>query len=363
MEYPLPNSETPIKTRIFLHEITNIVQGGVELLFPHIISGTSAFVVGCSKENWIDLYECMNIYCSCHGITKMFFMWDTTYFSYDVVDWKMICPPVRQDFHNYLMSTYNIGWTVNFNETPHKTIESYAVVDCSIQMFVSPGYGDVPSSRSSKIPSINAHNPSIVGSIAYKKLRCYCHSNLALNISNVTNGSYNTAKYIGDLLSYCSAHGFLGVVFHCGKSVKKTREEAIQIMRDNIINGIRSKIGLSAKFLLETPAGQGTELFHDAGEFFTFVRELLAIPDIASNIGVCVDTCHVFASSYDPYNYLKEACNQVPVNLVHFNDSKNDWNSRVDRHAPAGTGMIPYPLLEKTAAFAKNHNIDMVIEY
>ena len=50
--------------------------------------------------------------------------------------------------------------------------------------------------------------------IKEKNLRCYCHSSLAMNLGNP---GWDT--YVGDLLSYASAHSFNGVVFHCGKAL------------------------------------------------------------------------------------------------------------------------------------------------
>lgn len=288
----------------------------------------------------------------------MLFVWDETFVPINVVHWKTFFIPVRSDFHDYLAGTYNIGYSLPLIVSPYKTLENFAIVDRAFQLFISPETSTKSNHVSTTIPSISATNPSIIGLLTYRKLKAYCHASLGINIANP-----NYQGYIGNLLSYCSSHGFLGVVFHCGKTSRYSVQESIQHMKDNIILGIRSKSGLFSKFLLETPAGQANELFPNVCDFFNFVRELLAIPDIAPHIAVCIDTCHVFSCDYDPYNYLKEAYNNIPVGLVHFNDSKNTWNARVDRHEISGRGFIPYPLLEKVAYFAKSHGIDMIFEY
>lgn len=358
MAYPLQISKNPLKTRLILQDCSHIIQNGIQMLFPDVVSNNLAFIAGCSQENWKDLFESMLIYCSCHSITTMFFVWDGDFYNFNVIDWRSYFPPVREDFHNYLMSTYKIGWSVQLQETPSNTIESYAVADCAIQMYISPPTSVKPSSVSTTIPSINARNPSTVGLITYRKLRCYAHSSLGMNMANPgCNG------YIGNILSYCSAHGFNGVVFHTGSMTRRSKEEAIATLRDNIILGIRSKQGLYSKFLLETPAGEKNDILFDVSEFFSFIQELRSFPDIAEVLEVCVDTQHVFAAGYCPYNYLKEASKLFPIKLVHFNDSLGEWGCHVDRHAIAGKGRIPYPILEKIANFCMLNGIDMVIEY
>lgn len=357
MAYPLEESKTPLKTRLLLNDCIQFTNFGTQTMFPDIISGDKAFIAGCNKENWTDLFERMLIFCSISRINIMFFGWDGVFFSYVVMDWRSYFPPIREDFHEYLVNKYNIGGDIPLIETPSKSIESFAIFDKAMQIFVSPPTKDKNFTISTTIPPISASNPSIVGLIEYKKLKVYCHASLGVNLGNP---GYN--GYIGNLLSYCSAHGMLGVVFHCPKMSKRSKEEAIIAFRDNIILGVRSQKNLYSKLLIETPAGQTNEIFSDACEFFTFIHELKSIPDISHLIGVCVDLCHVFAAGYCPYAYLNEACKHVNVELVHFNDSLNEFGSHVDRHARLGTGYAPYPILEKCAHFCMINNISMVLE-
>ncbi len=97
--------------------------------------------------------------------------------------------------------------------------------------------------------------------------------------------------------------------------------------------------------LLETTAGQGTQL----GYRFEHLRDIMARADMPDRIGVCFDTCHVFAAGYDIRT--REACEAVleafdqivgldNLHVVHVNDSKRELGSRVDRHDHIGQGMI-----------------------
>jgi len=112
--------------------------------------------------------------------------------------------------------------------------------------------------------------------------------------------------------------------------------------------------------LLETPAGQGTELLTDMKEFLDFV-ESFGSPKLR----VCLDTCHVFASGHDPKAYLETALARPGLlKLVHYNDSLGACGSCVDRHAhiATGEGLIGFPKMSEIAAICSTHTIPMVIE-
>ncbi|MBV5305082.1 MAG: deoxyribonuclease IV [Desulfobulbaceae bacterium] len=97
--------------------------------------------------------------------------------------------------------------------------------------------------------------------------------------------------------------------------------------------------------LLETTAGQGTSL----GSRFEELADILAHSRYPERLGVCVDTCHIFAAGYDirtPSSYLQtmeEFDRLVGIETImffHLNDSKQPLASRVDRHEHIGQGAI-----------------------
>jgi deoxyribonuclease-4 len=97
--------------------------------------------------------------------------------------------------------------------------------------------------------------------------------------------------------------------------------------------------------LLETSAGQGSSLgctFEELGRMIEATRD-------KSRVGICLDTCHVFAAGYDirtKQGYastMKVLLRSVPrkyIGAVHLNDSKRELGSRVDRHELIGQGHI-----------------------
>lgn len=97
--------------------------------------------------------------------------------------------------------------------------------------------------------------------------------------------------------------------------------------------------------LLETTAGQGTNIGYK-------FEQLAAIIDKVENkrrIGICLDTCHIFAAGYDlktkdTYNAVIAEFDDILsldlLKVLHLNDSKKPLNSRVDRHENIGKGFI-----------------------
>jgi len=99
------------------------------------------------------------------------------------------------------------------------------------------------------------------------------------------------------------------------------------------------------RVLLETTAGQGA----DVGYRFEQLARIIAAVDQDDRLGVCVDTCHVFAAGYDisrPTGWkelmseLDRTVGLARLGAVHLNDSQKPCGSRVDRHAHIGRGEI-----------------------
>ena len=99
------------------------------------------------------------------------------------------------------------------------------------------------------------------------------------------------------------------------------------------------------RILLETTAGQGTSLGHR----FEQLAAILEQVEAAHRVGLCLDTCHLFAAGYDirsPKGYgemmraLVTCVGHARVKAIHLNDSRQGLGSRVDRHAHIGEGHL-----------------------
>ncbi len=149
------------------------------------------------------------------------------------------------------------------------------------------------------------------------------------------------------------ALGIPFVVTHPGSYTDSTLRRGIRRVVRALDRVFRETRGMAVGCLLETTAGQGTSLgwqFEHLAWILDGVRE----PD---RLGVCFDTCHVFAAGYplgtrDEYEQtfakLDAVVGLARIKAFHLNDSARELGSRVDRHAHIGRGQMglePFRLL------------------
>lgn len=151
------------------------------------------------------------------------------------------------------------------------------------------------------------------------------------------------------------------VVAHPGAFTTSSEEAGLKRVAAGLDEVHRQAPGVAAQVLLETTAGQGSNL----GWRFEHLAEIVAGAADPDRLGVCFDTCHVFAAGYpmgSPKDYkatMKALDQTVGVALVrafHLNDSVKPLGSRVDRHAAIGEGEMgpePFRLLLGDRRFLK----------
>ena len=129
--------------------------------------------------------------------------------------------------------------------------------------------------------------------------------------------------------------------FHPGSHVKQGVEIGIDLISD-MLNTVMFD-GMTTMVLLETMAGKGSEV----GRNFEEIKEIIDRTNLKSNIGVCLDTCHVNDGGYDIVNNLDSVLEQFDdiigldrLHAIHLNDSKNPLGSHKDRHEKIGEGFI-----------------------
>jgi deoxyribonuclease-4 len=135
------------------------------------------------------------------------------------------------------------------------------------------------------------------------------------------------------------------LVTHPGAYTTSSEEAGIAAVIRALDETHRQTRGVKTKVLLETTAGQGSCL----GCKFEHLAAMIGGVQDPDRLGVCVDTCHIFAAGYpistekDYKATMRELDKTVGVKLVkafHVNDSLKPLGSRVDRHAHIGKGMI-----------------------
>jgi len=135
------------------------------------------------------------------------------------------------------------------------------------------------------------------------------------------------------------------LVLHPGNHGGRGEEEGLKIIRDGLDEAIHRTAKSKVKIALETTAGQGTSL----GWKFEHIAWLLGNVKTPARFGVCLDTAHIFAAGYDlrtpaAYRATWKSFDKIiglkKLLLLHVNDSKVDFASRVDRHEHLGKGRI-----------------------
>lgn len=134
------------------------------------------------------------------------------------------------------------------------------------------------------------------------------------------------------------------LVIHPGSHVKNTLDEGIDFIVDGLRFALEDYHG-DTKICLETMSGKGTEIGSNLDE----IKMILEKIDWHRNIGVCLDSCHLFASGYDFRNKIEvkrlideldEKIGLERVHLTHLNDSKKAFASNKDRHENIGEGLL-----------------------
>jgi deoxyribonuclease-4 len=161
--------------------------------------------------------------------------------------------------------------------------------------------------------------------------------------------------------------GLSYLVTHPGSQVGSGEEAGLARVAGALDEVHRRCPGYRVRILLETTAGQGSNLGHRF-EHLAQILKGVAEPD---RLGVCLDTCHVFAAGYplaprgDYQATLRELDRVVGLERLfafHLNDSRAPRGSRVDRHAHIGQGHLglePFRLLVNDRRF-RHH--PMVLE-
>lgn len=132
-------------------------------------------------------------------------------------------------------------------------------------------------------------------------------------------------------------------VFHPGSHVGQGSEKGIKFIVDALNNAIDENN--DTVILLEGMSGKGTEIGRN-------MEELKSIIDGVKNnknLGICIDTCHLYSAGYDVVNNLDGVLEEINkiiginrVKAVHLNDSKVEFASNKDRHEVIGEGTIGF---------------------
>jgi len=191
------------------------------------------------------------------------------------------------------------------------------------------------------------------------------HAPYTLNAGSATAATRHFAYdcFKGDIATLSHFNGNTNYVFHPGSHTTLPRDESLSYVID-ILNRVITS-GIAPIILLETMSGKGSELGTTFSEL-KFIIENIVNKD---KIGVCLDTCHIYCAGYDIVNnldgVLAEFDSTVGLNklhAVHLNDTLNPLDSKKDRHACIGKGLIGADAIIKLINHPKLKHLPFYLE-
>ncbi|MCK5152851.1 MAG: deoxyribonuclease IV [Spirochaetales bacterium] len=193
------------------------------------------------------------------------------------------------------------------------------------------------------------------------------HDSYLINLGNPDNEK--RAKSLDAFIVEAKRVELLGLKllnFHPGSHLGKIDpSESLKLISEGINTAIEETE--SAVLVIETTAGQG----NNVGYIFEHLADIIENIGNKSRIGVCIDTCHIFAAGYDirtkeAYNTTMDQFDSiVGMNYLkgfHLNDAKSEFESRVDRHDSIGAGNIGLEAFRFIIEDSRTDNMPLILE-
>jgi deoxyribonuclease-4 len=222
----------------------------------------------------------------------------------------------------------------------HKAIERGESIGCSaIQIFTKSNrqwYAKALSDEEIELFKQAWKNSSITSVVA--------HASYLLNIGS-SNPDLEKKSFEALKIEFqrCADLGIPYLTIHPGSHTNTDEKSCLAQVSKNI-DKLLAHVP-DGMLLLETMAGQGSQV----GYTFEQLAEIIKHVDQKRRIGVCIDTCHLFAAGYDMrtekayhdmWKHFDAVIGMHKLKAIHVNDSQKDLGSRIDRHTDIGKGKI-----------------------
>ncbi len=194
------------------------------------------------------------------------------------------------------------------------------------------------------------------------------HDSYLINLGSPNPDVWTKSKKaFGSEIDRCHLLGINYLNFHPGAFTTSSKEECLDLIVKTLLEFESKTAKGETRLLLETTAGQGSCVGYRFEEIAYIVeRTSKKIP-----IGVCIDTCHIFAAGYDirTRKTWEETLKQFDTIIglehlyaFHLNDSLQPFGSRKDRHASLGEGQIGLECFEFVMTHPKLKHLPKYLE-
>lgn len=200
-------------------------------------------------------------------------------------------------------------------------------------------------------------------------LETYVHAPFLINLGSPTEDTYkNSLASTAYSLKRGQEIGALGVVVHTGSAVKEENvANAWKQIKKGVMPILESLDNEAPFLLLEPTAGQGQSLVKKLDDLANYLQALENHP----KVGICLDTCHVFAAGHDiakkggmkeTLDLLVEIAGVERIQLIHANDSMDVCGALKDRHQNIGDGFIGVDPFAELLAHPAVANAPLILE-
>ncbi len=268
---------------------------------------------------------------------------------------------------------FDIGYSISLPMDYDSDVPEYALEDSLVIKQMSKDFSSIQVMFSKS--KLDKDELKLIKNTLSDYKNIFVHASYQINMGADLLPSQTDLYHIGiDILIreiiYGSKINYSGIVLHTGKNVKKQFDP--DFVYNNMVkfiielfSKIKSK-KLQVNLLIETSSGQGGEMLFDLDELVDFILRFKNL-DFYDNIGICIDTCHIFQAGYDlnsdkvikQVHKIFEPVKQK-IKLIHLNDSFHQVGEHIDRHEQIGKGYIKVDQLIKFILPYKN--VPMILE-
>ena len=214
--------------------------------------------------------------------------------------------------------------------------------------------------------SIDAFHKNCIDG-GFKPEQILPHDSYLINLGNPdTLKLQNSREAFIEEMQRAESLGLVMLNFHPGSHLKEVAEEqCLQLIAESINIALEATSGVTA--VIENTAGQGTNLGHRFEQLAFLVDRI----EDKTRVGICLDTCHLFASGYDlqtaeaagfTFSEFDRIVGLRYLRAMHLNDALKPLGSRVDRHASIGKGTIGLEAFSFVMSHPACEEIPLILE-
>lgn len=196
----------------------------------------------------------------------------------------------------------------------------------------------------------------------------FAHTGYLINLASPKEDIHHKSMAsMLDELKRCEALGIPFIVLHPGSHLGEGEEYGIKKILKSLDHLFKQTEDFKVKVLLETTAGQGSNL----GYKFEQLRAIIDGTEQHSRIGACFDTCHAFAAGYDiksedgyktTWKRFDDIIGLKKLMVFHLNDTKKGLASKLDRHEHIGKGELGLEAFRMIMNDKRFETLPMVLE-